>query len=64
MFFELYELVADAKNTQVQIKMYLINEVDFSESTARRNIKGFVEEDVLMVTADMVGITIISLNRT
>ena len=43
-YYELYEFVADTKNTQAQIKMYLINEADVPESTARRNIKGFVED--------------------
>lgn len=44
-YYELYEFVADTRNTQAQIKMYLINEMDVSESTARRNIKGFVEDE-------------------
>lgn len=49
-YYELYEFVADTRNTQAQIKMYLINEMDVSESTARRNIKGFVEDEASMVT--------------
>ncbi len=58
-YFELYEFVADTKNTQAQIKMYLINEVDVPESTARRNIKGFVEDEASMVTVDAEGVVTI-----
>ena len=54
-YYELYELVADTKNTQAQIKMYLINEADVPELTARRNIKGFVEDEASMVTVDAKG---------
>lgn len=55
-YYELYEFVADTKNTQAQIKMYLINETDVSESTARRNVKGFVEDEASMVTVDKDGV--------
>lgn len=55
-YYELYEFVADMKNTQAQIKMYLINEADVPESTARRNIKGFVEDEASMVTVDAEGV--------
>lgn len=55
-YYELYEFVADTKNTQAQIKMYLINEADVSESTARRNIKGFVEDEASMAMVDAEGI--------
>lgn len=55
-YYELYEFVADTKNTQAQIKMYLINEADVSESTARRNIKGFVENEASMAMVDAEGI--------
>lgn len=58
-YYELYEFVADTKNTQAQIKMYLINEADVPESTARRNIKGFVEDEVSMVTVDAEGVVTI-----
>lgn len=58
-YYELYEFVADTKNTQAQIKMYLINEVDVPESTARRNIKGFVEDEASMVTVDAEGVVTI-----
>lgn len=54
-YYELYEFVADTKNTQAQIKMYLINEADVPESTARRNIKGFIEDEASMVTVDEEG---------
>lgn len=58
-YYELYEFVADTKNTQAQIKMYLINEADVPESTARRNIKGFVEDEASMVTVDVEGVVTI-----
>lgn len=58
-YYELYEFVADTKNTQAQIKMYLINEADVPESTARRNIKGFVEDEASMVTVDAEGVVTI-----
>lgn len=58
-YYELYEFVADTKNTQAQIKMYLINEVDVPESTARRNIKAFVEDEASMVTVDAEGVVTI-----
>ena len=58
-YYELYEFVADTQNTQAQIKMYLINEADVPESTARRNIKGFVEDEVSMVTVDTEGVVTI-----
>ena len=58
-YYELYEFVADTKNTQAQIKMYLINEADVPESTARRNIKGFVEDEASMVTVDTEGVVTI-----
>ena len=32
--------------------MYLINEADVPDSTARRNIMGFVEDEISMVTVD------------
>ena len=37
----------------------LINEVDVPESTARRNIKGFVEDEASMVTVDAEGVVTI-----
>lgn len=58
-YYELYEFVADTKNTQAQIKMYLINEADVPESTARRNIKGFVEDEASMVMVDEEGVVTI-----
>lgn len=58
-YYELYEFVADTKNTQAQIKMYLINEVDVPESTARRNIKAFVEDEASMVAVDAEGVVTI-----